>query len=96
MKRAGSSEAEKVGLTTERTILELSRIACADPSRLYRSDGSPIPLHELDDDTRAAVASVEIDKSGKTRVRLWSRAKARQMLMRHLGLREKDLQGVGT
>lgn len=46
--------------TTERIIREASRIAFFDPRSLYRADGTPIPIVDLDDDTAAAVAGLDI------------------------------------
>jgi phage terminase small subunit len=49
----------KLEITAERVLLETSRLAFSDHRKLYRADGSLKALHELDDDTAAAVASVE-------------------------------------
>ena len=51
---------EKVGLTVERTLLELARMAFFDPRKLFREDGSPKPITELDDDTAAALAGLDV------------------------------------
>jgi hypothetical protein len=47
------------GLDQERTPREIARIAYADPRKLFASDGSPIPIHQLDADTAATVEVVE-------------------------------------
>lgn len=53
-------------LTIERIVEEYMRIAFLDPGKLYRSDGSLVPMHELDEDTRRAVAAIDvIEMAGK-------------------------------
>ncbi len=49
----------KLEITAERVLLEMSRLAFSDHRKLYNTDGSLKPLHELDDDTAAALAAVE-------------------------------------
>jgi len=49
----------KLELTQERVLQELMRIAWYDPGKLFYEDGTRIPVHLLDEDTRRAVASVE-------------------------------------
>ena len=52
-------------ITLARVLLELSRIAFADPGRLVGPDGSPTPFNDLDDDTKSAVREFElIEKEG--------------------------------
>lgn len=90
------------GLTVERTLQEVARLAFFDSRKLFRPDGSMIPVHELDEDTAAAVAALEHDDItigegatlktvGTTRkLKFHSKTTALEMGMRHLGLYEKD------
>jgi phage terminase small subunit len=41
------------GLTVGRVLEEIRRLSFSDPCKLYRKDGTPIPITELDDDTAA-------------------------------------------
>ena len=52
-------EAQQV--TAQRVMLELARIAFADVRSLYDANGNLLPVHLLDDDTAAAVASIEAE-----------------------------------
>jgi phage terminase small subunit len=52
--------AEASAATVERLERELQRIALADPRRLYNPDGTLKSVPELDDETTAAIASVEV------------------------------------
>lgn len=57
---ASRKAAEKSGLTVERTLQEVARLAYADPRKFYDEHGNLIPVHLLDDDTAATVASIEV------------------------------------
>jgi phage terminase small subunit len=76
-------------LNAERVSEELARLAFFNPKSVYREDGSPIPVHELEDDTAAAVASVEHGKDG-LKLKFWDKNSAIDKAMRHLGMFEKD------
>lgn len=86
------------GLTVERTLQEVARLAYFDPRKLFNHDGTMIPIHEMDEDTAAAIASLEHDEimSGDKKVgltkklKLTSKTAALEMAMRHLGQYEKD------
>jgi phage terminase small subunit len=99
------------GLSVERTLREIARVAYCDPGRYYRADGTMKPIIEWDDDMRAAVAQVEIDElpdqvstDGKTttvrrtrptRLKFWDKNAAIDKAMRHLGLFEKGNRQQG-
>ncbi len=51
-------------VTVERVIREIARIGFFDIRKLVNSDGTPKPLHELDDDTAAAIAGLEVARVG--------------------------------
>lgn len=59
-------------LTADRVLRELARLAFFDSRKLFREDGSPIPINELDSDTAAAIIGVDVleayEGSGKNRV----------------------------
>jgi len=49
-------------INAKRVMLELGRVAFSDVRKLYRPDGSMTPIHELDDDTAAAIAGLEFEE----------------------------------
>lgn len=63
---------DKLELTRERVLLEVARLAYFDPRKLLNADGQPKPINELDDDTAACIAGIEIleqfEGVGKDRV----------------------------
>lgn len=50
---------EKSEITIERIQQEYARIAFFDVRRIYNPDGTLIPIKDLDDDTAAAISSIE-------------------------------------
>jgi len=51
---------ERNMVTIERVLQEYSRLGFFDPRNLFNSDGSPKDIHELDDDTAAVVAGLDV------------------------------------
>lgn len=92
----------ETGITLERVLKELARIAFFDPRKLFDKDGNPLPITELDDDTVAAIAGLDVmeeyEGSGKDRVlkgyvkkwKLQTKDGALDKLMKHLGGYAKD------
>lgn len=90
------------GLTTERVLREVERLAFSDTRKLYRDDGSMKDPSEWDDDTAAAVGGVEVveEWQGKgderelvghtKKVKIWDKGAALDKAMKHLGLYERD------
>lgn len=89
---------EKFDLSIDRTLKEIARVAYSDPRRFYRADGSIKAMHELDDDTAATIASVEVDilrqdgaAVGETvKIKQWDKNAALEKAMKYHGLYEKD------
>jgi phage terminase small subunit len=83
-------------LEIEETLRQLACVLRSDARRLFRPDGSLIPVHELDDATAAAISSIELDDQGRLKkIRLWSKTDAIDKAMRHLGLFEKNNRQQG-
>lgn len=55
--------ATRYGVTIERTLRQIARIAYGDPRILYNLDGSLKLPHELDEDGAALLAGVETDET---------------------------------
>jgi phage terminase small subunit len=90
---------EKLGLSLERTLLEIARVAYADPRKLYDKTGRLKAIHELDDDTAASVASVEVDElrddkrqpiGTTTKLKQWDKNAALEKAMKYHGAYGKD------
>lgn len=55
-------------VTVERVVKEFARLAFVDVRKMSRPDGSPVPLHELDEDTARAIVGVEVVTQGNADV----------------------------
>ena len=91
----------KLDITAERLDQEAARIAFFDIRRLYRPDGSLIPINELDEDTARAIVGLDVsivgsEEEGFSTVKKYktaSKEKGIELLYRRLGLL-KDAQAT--
>lgn len=100
IQEARDKQQERTEITQDRVLLEYARIAFFDPRKLFRSDGSPKPVEELDTDTAAALAGLEVreefEGAGENRTfvgytkkyKLANKLGALDSLAKHLGLFE--------
>jgi phage terminase small subunit len=101
---AMAKRAEATKITAERVLQELGRVALFDPRRLLNADGSPKAINELDDDTAAVLAGMDIQEeyigTGEDRrfvgytkkVKLADKVGALNLAMRHLGMLTDKLE----
>ena len=94
-------------MSAREVLAETSRLGRFDPRKLYRADGSPIPVNELDDDTARCLASIEMNEvyegSGKDRVfvgftkryKVHDKNSALDKMFKHHGLYEQDNKQIG-
>jgi phage terminase small subunit len=96
---------ERTEITQDRVLQELARIAFFDPRKLFTSSGSPIDIHDLDDDVAAVLAGLDIvverteeGSNGFSSVRkykLTNKLGALEAAMRHLGMFKDSLELKG-
>lgn len=102
VKEIQAEHANRLSITHERVLLEIARLALFDPRNLFRADGTPKPINELDDNTAAAIAGLEVleefEGSGEDRkfigytkkYKVADKNAALEKLAKHLGLYERD------
>ena len=99
-----AARSERTGITAERVLSELARVAFLDPRKLFNPDGTMKPLHELDDDTAAAIAGIELseirDEDGRPigvlkKIKIADKLVALDKLARNLGLLHDKLKISG-
>ena len=95
-------------LTTERILREVARLSYFDSRKLYRDDGTLKKPHEWDDDTAAAVGSVEIKEVYEgtgaqrrlvgytTHAKPFDKNSALEKALRHKGLYKRDNDQIGN
>ncbi len=95
--------AARVGITSEMVLRERKRIAFFDPRKLMDSEGNPLPIQDLDDDTAAAIAGLEVVQmtgageipgvmSLVKKYRLAAKDTSLAALEKYLGLNEKPVR----
>lgn len=89
-------------ISTAEVLRELARIGTFDIRRLYAEDGSPIPIHKLDDDSARVIQGVDIHEeytgTGADRVfvgytkkyKVAPKNEALDKIARILGMYERD------
>src|SRR3990167_2141955 len=92
----GGTAVSKTGITPEKVLLELGRLAFSDIRVLFDENGNLKPVKDLTDDQAAMLASVEVVRQNLTsgdgtqewvhKVKSWDKLKALEMLARHLKL----------
>jgi phage terminase small subunit len=93
---------QQTNLTAAEVLQSLARDIRFDPAKLYNEDGTFKKVHELDEDTRLALRSVEVDEIGMgrgaervvvghtTKVKFPEKTAARDQGMKHFGLYKRD------
>lgn len=96
--RLMAERSQRTQVTADRVLKEIARLAFSDVRKLFRPDGALRPMSELDDDTAAALASVEVSEEFEGRgeerelsgflkkVKVWDKNSALDKLCRHLNL----------
>jgi phage terminase small subunit len=87
----------EIEITQEKVLREYARVAFFDPRKLLNSDGTPKPVDELDDNTAAALAGLDVEvvgneESGLATIRKYKIANklgGLDSLSKYLGLFEK-------
>lgn len=95
---------KKLEVSAERVLKEYARLAFFNPKSLFNDDGSPKSVNELDDDTAAAIAGLDVleeyEGYGENRVfvgytkkyKLADKKGTLDSLARHLGLFNDSLE----
>lgn len=108
VQEAMKARSQRTEITQDRVLQELARIAFFDPRRLLNPDGSPKPINELDDDTAAALAGLDVTEefegSGEDRVfvgytkkfKIADKNTALTNAMRHLGMMKDKTEVTGA
>lgn len=82
-------------ITQDRVLKEVARLAFLDIRKAFNEDGSLKPINQLDDDTAAAVAGLDVSEisagdnaviGALKKIRLSEKKGALELLMRHLGM----------
>jgi phage terminase small subunit len=100
---ARGKRAEKVEITAERVLAEVSRLALADLAGAFNEDGSLKPLKDIPEELRRCISSVDLvnvpngdgGSNTITKVRFCDKVKSLELLMKHLGMLRDKLEVSG-
>ena len=102
IQKAMRERSKRVEITQDRVLQEFAKIAFFDPRKLFGADGRPKEITELDDDTAAALAGLDVQEvyegSGENRkfvgyikkYKIADKKGALDSLGKHLGLFEAN------
>lgn len=94
------------GITRAQIAQELGRIAFADPRKILNGEGGMKPLNEIDNDTAAAIAGLDVEElfegRGEDReqigvvrkVKLWNKREALSELAAIAGMKRSEQQNA--
>jgi phage terminase small subunit len=90
IQRAMKERSERTAITQDRVIQEIARIGFSDPRRLFDATGEMRSIQDLDDDTAAAIAGIDVSVSNDgiltKKIKLWDKNSALEKLAKHLQL----------
>ncbi len=86
--------AERTEVKAEDILRELLRLAMVDVGKAFDAEGKLLPLHEMPEDVRRAIAGVETTTITRddgpvtvlTKVKWWDKVRGLELLGKHLGL----------
>lgn len=100
-----AKQLDKADLSAVRVLEEYRRLSFADPRKLFDADGNLIPIHKLDAETAATIASFEVIKKNAAagdglvdvvhKIRTVDKTKALDSLAKHFGLLVERLEHGG-
>jgi phage terminase small subunit len=94
VQEAMKARSDRTEITQDRVLQELARLAFFDARKMFNGDGSPKAIHELDDDTAAAISGLDVVNVGNSEIGIGQVLKyktadkgaALANAMRHLGM----------
>lgn len=94
---------QRTGITQDRVLQELARIAFFDIRKLYNTDGSLKRPDELDDDAAAVLSGVDVTEMGGNdgpvtftkKAKVFDKTAALTLAMRHLGMLKDKVEHSG-
>ena len=98
---AMKARSKRTQVTADRVLKELARVAFLDIGNAFTSEGGLKPINEMDEDTRRAVAGIEVNElrgeNGDVigtlkKIKIADKLRALELLGRHLGLFDDRLK----
>jgi len=103
-----ADQSERTGITADRVLTELYRLAMVDVAEVFDEHGALRPLQEMSEDARRAISGIEMETiwegHGKDRtavgtvakVKLWNKVQALELLGKNLRLWREIVEHTGS
>lgn len=99
-------QSERTGITADRVLAEIAKVAFSDLRRVFTPGGNLLPLQDIDDETAACLSSIEIvtrkvpggeeaEVEHVAKIKLWDKMNALEKLGKHLGLFADKVEHTG-
>lgn len=108
IERLQEERAARTGVTTDRVVQELAKVAFSDPRKMFRPDGTMKSPAEWDDETAAVIAGLETEEEVRTNASLQTQTVTRtkklkrldkltalELLGKHLGMFKERVEVSG-
>lgn len=100
------SRSNKTGITADRVLSEIARLAFADLRKVFDENGCLRPIHELPDEVAAAISSIEVvttkipgsdpvEVEYTSKVKFWDKRGSLELLGKHLKLFTEKVELAG-
>ena len=94
IQRSIGERSQRTEITQDRVLLEYARIAFFDPVKLFGDDGRPLPVSQIDENTRRAIAGLDVCTVGNgdmgageiQKFRIANKLTALEQVGKHLGM----------
>jgi phage terminase small subunit len=94
IREAMEDREKRTNIRSDKVLREIARIGFSDIRKAFDDSGELKQLKELDDDTAAAISSIEIISSGDgsliKKIKVWDKNSALEKLCKHLGLYDAE------
>lgn len=89
---------ERIGISAERNLEELSCLAYFDPGDVFDFSGDQVTLkpgHQIPERARRAIASIKLKPNGTTEVRFWDKSSNIDKAMKYCGQLKDKVELTG-
>lgn len=84
---------ERVELKADDVLRELLTFAKVDPAQAFDARGRPLPLKEMPEEVRRAIAAVEVGRGGRiNKLKFWPKDKGLELLGKYLKMFSEKIE----
>lgn len=97
VKRLVEERRERLAVEADDVVRELMGIGFADPAEVFDADGNLLPIHQMPERVRRAIASVEVKQTPGLpghvlKIKWWNKPQGLELIGKHIGMWEPKPQ----